>query len=181
MGTHGDQGDEGDADEGKHVEPGLDAHAEGILPEKAARAEDEDGQGKGKAQRNEAQVVGGKEGQDAGCGGAEDLADTDFLGSLRRREGGQAEEPQGGDEDGEDGEHADDTSEEAVGLVLLVEVILQEEILEGIAGKEIVVAILDAVDGLAEVFHSDTDGDLTPVAPAGRCEPVEVWLEGFPQ
>jgi hypothetical protein len=74
----------------------------------------------------------GEEGNDVGDTGSENLADTDFLGSLFCREGGQPKKAQACDQDGEGRKSREQLPDLFLSLVKTVKMIVQEKIVEGL-------------------------------------------------
>src|SRR5579872_4076015 len=74
----------------------------------------------------QADEVAGEEGDDVGDGGAEDLADADLFYALLGGEGGKGEEAETGDEDGDGREDEDEGGDLLIGLVEVVELVVEE-------------------------------------------------------
>src|SRR5580698_7894407 len=89
-----------------------------------------DGGGDEHGEEHQPDKIPRKEGDDIGDGGAQDLADADLLYPLLRREGGEADEAETGNEDGDDGEKEDKSGDLLVGFVKVVELIVQESVIE---------------------------------------------------
>src|SRR5882757_3298527 len=93
-----------------------------------------DGGGDEDREPYQADEVAGEEGDDIGNGGAEDLADADLFYALLRGKGGEGQEAEAGDEDGNGGEEGNEGGDLLVGLVQAVELVVEEDVVEGFGG-----------------------------------------------
>src|SRR6185312_5606763 len=109
-------------------------------------------------EEHEVREVAGKQDDEALRAGAEDFADADLFSPLQYVVGGEAEETETGDQDGDGREEAEDLAEAGVGLVLLVERFVEEEIVERVVWKMAFPAAFYRGNGSVKIGAVEFDG-----------------------
>src|ERR1700678_4011798 len=97
--------------------------------------------------QHQADKVAGQQQHDIPHRGTQYFADADLFCPLRRGEEGETQQSEAGDEDGETGEYAECFAEKLVVGVLFVVVLIQEIIIEKVAGEETVIGLFEGGDG----------------------------------
>ncbi|MCG3121033.1 MAG: hypothetical protein ALAOOOJD_03967 [bacterium] len=149
--THRQQRDKQGNDTGQKKHAGAQLDAVGEVVEPAAHRQISHGRGDDEAERNEFGEIPGQQRDDAGNGGPEHFADTNFFRALFRRERGHAEQSQAADEDRQYGEIAHDFPELRFKFVKLIEPVIEKRKFHGALRLELRPDFLNLAHGMGEI------------------------------
>lgn len=154
-------GEGGGAGHGEY--PPADLRAIGKRSEPLVHGPPRGGEGDKRGDADKDREVLAEQADDAGDRGAEYLADADLLGALLSRIGNEAEKPNAGNEDGEDGEGDEYLACLLLGVIQFIKVAIHEGVSEEqplFDGMELTFQLLYEA---RDIIRVEADGDAAPV------------------